>query len=41
MDKAHSINDLGIELHDLAADWIINHYSDEDVKLADYIKKHS
>jgi hemerythrin len=41
IDKVQNIDALGIELHDLAADWIINHYSDEDVKLADYIKQHS
>lgn len=32
-------NELGAELFDFVGEWIINHYSNEDVKLADYIKK--
>lgn len=35
------IDGLGEKLFDFAGDWIIKHYSDEDIKLADFIKKNS
>lgn len=40
MDNAENISDLGEELFRFVEDWIINHYSTEDVKLVRYIKKH-
>ena len=41
IDSTENICDLGDELFHFVEDWIINHYSNEDVKLASYIKKHS
>lgn len=40
-DNATNIDELGQELFDYTENWIINHYSEEDVKLTDYIKKNS
>lgn len=40
LDKVSDINDLGIELYESVAGWIIDHYSVEDVELVKYIKKH-
>lgn len=37
----NNIDDFGEKLHDFAQDWIISHYSTEDVELVEYIKSHS
>lgn len=39
MDKDKNICDVGDELFDFVGGWIMHHYSDEDIKLVDYIKK--
>lgn len=41
LNEPENILDLGMEVYDFAGDWIINHYSNEDIKLANYIKQHS
>ncbi|MDD3435813.1 MAG: bacteriohemerythrin [Candidatus Gastranaerophilales bacterium] len=37
-EQNESIYEMGVELSNFVGEWIVNHYSDEDVKLADYIK---
>jgi len=41
MNTAEDICDLGDEVFHFAQDWLLQHYSNEDVLLVDYIKKHS
>lgn len=38
IDKVENIYELGLKLCALVGNWIIDHYSDEDVKLVNYIK---
>ena len=38
IDIAQDIHDIGTELYNFASGWIIKHYSDEDVKLVEFIK---
>lgn len=40
IDKTENIYELGLKLCDLVGNWIIDHYSNEDVKLVEYIKTH-
>lgn len=37
----NNITDLGYELYIFAEDWILKHYTDEDIKFAQYFKEHS
>lgn len=37
----NNFDHFGEKLHDFAQDWIINHYSTEDICLVEYIKKSS
>lgn len=39
--KKNNIDDFGEKLYDFAQNWIINHYSTEDVELVEYIKNYS
>lgn len=39
INQTENINCIGDELSKFATDWVIKHYSNEDVKLANYIKK--
>lgn len=41
MDSGENICDLGDETFHFVEDWILNHYTNEDVELVKYIKKHS
>lgn len=39
LNQTKDFDSLGQELYDFVADWIINHYSNEDVELVKYIKQ--
>jgi hemerythrin-like metal-binding protein len=39
MNCADNICDVGEELFDFVQDWLLFHYANEDVRLADYVKK--
>lgn len=41
INTTKNLDELGCELHDFAIDWLINHYSTEDIKLIKYIKNYS
>lgn len=41
IEKLEDSHELGAEISDFACDWLVNHYSKEDVQLADYIKSHT
>lgn len=41
LNQTNDFNSLGQELYDFVADWIINHYSNEDVELVKYIKQNT
>ena len=38
--ETEDIEDLGTRLYDFVGNWMVNHYSGEDINLASFIKKH-
>lgn len=38
LNQTNDCDSLGQELYDFIADWIINHYSNEDIELIKYLK---